>query len=156
MKPSKRLLSLSILLGSGLAFGSHPALAGGLAGHPAEATAGSPAQVSKLVEATLLEPLARREEARSRYSRARTPPAARQVRVLEGATDPQGRTFVRFAVDEKRFAGWERNVTRGCAYLDDGAVFVARGGRVLSAAQYLGKEGPRVTTECTAATVSSR
>jgi hypothetical protein len=156
MRTSMRLLSLSILLGSGLALGSQPALAGGLPGHAADQRVASNAEVAKLVEATLIEPLARREAARSRYSRVRMPAAARQVRVLEGATDPEGRTFVRFAVDEKRSAEWERNVTLGCAYPDDGAVFVAHRGRVQSAAQYLGKEGPRVTTECTSATVSSR
>jgi hypothetical protein len=146
MRISKPLLSLSILLGSGFLLPAHPALAGGL---PREAAPDR--AVTKLVEAALLEPLARREAARSRYSRVRMPPAARQVRVLEEAKDTQGRTFVRFAVDEKRSADWERNATLGCAYLEDGAVFVSRGGRVQSAAQYLGKVGPRVTTECVAA-----
>src|SRR5262245_27741802 len=98
MKASSLLLSLSILFGSGITLASDLAV-------------GSDAQVSKLVEAALLKPLANREEARSRYSRVRMPPAARHVRVLEGGPemDPQGRTFVRFAVDEKRFAEWDRN-----------------------------------------------
>jgi len=133
------LLSVSILSGS-------------------QITLASDLEVSKLVEAALLKPLANREDARSRYSRVRMPPAARQVRVLEGQpeTDPQGRTFVRFAVDEKRFAEWDRNAMVGCAYPDDGAVFIKRGQRVQSAAQYLGQGGPSATTECTAATVSSK
>jgi hypothetical protein len=145
MKASRSLLSLSILLGSAFAL-PNPALAG----------VGSEAEVTKLVEDALLKPLARREAERSRFSRVRTPPAGRRVRVLEGATDSRGRTFVRFAVDEKRAAEWVRNTTLGCAYLDGGGVFVSRGRVVKSAAQVLGKDGPRATTECTAATVSSR
>jgi hypothetical protein len=154
MKISKSLLSLSILLGSAT-FEAGPVHAGEPAGDSTSASVRA-AQVSKLVEAVLLEPLARREAARSRYSRLSMPPAARQVRALQAAQDTQGRTFVRFAVDEQRLSTWERNVTLGCAYLDDGAVYVSLRGRVQSVAQYLGQGGPRATTECTAATVSSR
>ena len=159
MKASSLLRSLSILLGSwitlaiGLAVAAEPARDSA----PAGSSVGSDAFVSQLVEAALLKPLARREDARSRYSRVRMPPSARHVRVLEGGpeTDPQGRTFVRFAVDEKRFAEWNRNAMVGCAYPDDGAVFIKLGAGMQSAAQYLGKGGRRATTECTAATVSS-
>jgi hypothetical protein len=160
MKASSLLLSLSILSGSGITFTSGLALAGGPTRDSASPSAGpgSDAEVSPLVEAELLKPLAQREDARSRYSRARMPPAARQVRVLDGRPekDAQGRAFVRFAVDEKRFAEWNRNAMVGCAYLDDRAVFIKRGERVESAAQYLGKGGPRATTECTAAGPSSK
>jgi hypothetical protein len=141
MKLSSPLLSLSILLGSGISLVPSTALAG---------------DVTKLVETTLLQPLARREAERGRFSRVRMPPADRQVRVLGHGEDPAGRTFVRFAVDEKRSDEWQRDVTTGCAYLDDGTVFVSRHGSVQSAAQYLGQPGPRATTECTAATVASK
>ncbi len=151
MKASSLFVSLSILLASGTALPS-PAWAG----NPEHSRAASSA-VSKLVEKALLKPLVAREEARSTYSRARMPPAARQVRVLDSApvADPQGREFVRFAVDEKRFTAWERGTLVGCAYVADGAVFVRHGTKVQSAAQYVGQAGPKVTTECTAATTLS-
>ena len=159
MKASRLLLSLSVMFASGIASASHPASAGEPGDYaPPRASVGSEPRVSKWVEAALLEPLAHREAARSRYSRVRMPPAARQVRLLDGGpeTDRRGRMFVRFAVDERRSAAWERNAMAGCVYLDDGAVFVKRGERVHSAAQYLGKEGPRATSECTAATLVSK
>jgi hypothetical protein len=155
MKASSLLLSLSILLGSGVTCASHRALAGELADDsaPTIGRVGRDAVVSQLIEAALLKPLAQREDARSRYSRVRMPPAARQVRVLEGPEkDSQGRTFVRFAVDERRSSEWRRNAMVGCAYPDDGAVFIKSGARMQSAAQYLGQGGPRATIECTAAT----
>ena len=141
MKVSSMLLSLSILLASGKTYAGMK----------------SDAAVSQLVETALLKPLAQRENARSRFSRVAMPPAARHVRVLEGGPekDPRGRTFIRFAVDEKRLAGWAQIAMVGCVYPDEGAVFIQRGGKVHSAAQYLGQRGPATTTECTAATVSS-
>jgi hypothetical protein len=141
MKASSLLLSLLVLLGSGTTY----------------AGVQSDAEVSQLVETALLKPLAEHENHRSRFSRVAMPPAAREVRVLEGEPekDPQGRTFIRFAVDEKRFNAWSRSAMVGCAYPDEGAVFIQRGETVQSAAQYLGEEGPATTTECTAATVSS-
>jgi len=71
-----------------------------------EGSVGSDAFVSQLVEAALLKPLARREDARSRYSRVRMPPSARHVRVLEGGaeTDPEGRTFGPRATTERTAA----------------------------------------------------
>jgi hypothetical protein len=141
MKVSSPLLSLSILLGSGMAY----------------AGVASDAEVLPLVETALLKPLAQREGERSKFSRVAMPPAARRVRVLEGGPekDPGGRTFVRFAVDEKRSTVWARNAIVGCAYPDEGAVFIKRGEKVQSAAQYLGQGGRATTTECTAATASS-
>jgi len=135
------LLSLSILLGSGKTY----------------AGVEFDAEVSQLVKAALLKPLAQRENERGRFSRVAMPPTARYVRVLEGGPekDPQGRTFVRFAVDEKRSTRWARNSIVGCAYPDEGAVFIRRGEKVQSAARYLGQRGPATTSECTAATVSS-
>ena len=141
MKVSSLLLSLSILLGSEVTY----------------AGVKSDAEVSRLVETAILKPLAQREGDRSRFSRVAMPPAARHVRVLEGGPekDPGGKTFLRFAVDEKRSTEWARNVIVGCAYLDEGAVFIQRGEKVQSAAQYLGKGGRATTTECTAVAVSS-
>jgi hypothetical protein len=141
MKPSSLLLSLSILLVSGKTYaGVKPDV-----------------EVSQLVKTALLKPLAQRESERSRFSRVAMPPAARHVRVLGGGPekDPRGRTFVRFAVDQKWGTRWVRNAMVGCAYPDEGAVFIQRGESVQSAAQYLGQDGPATTTECTAATVSS-
>jgi hypothetical protein len=141
MKVSSLLLSLSILLVSGKTY----------------AGVESDAEVSQLVKTALLKPLEQRENERGRFSRVAMPPTARHVRVLEGGPekDPRGRTFVRFAVDEKRHTAWARNAVVGCAYPDEGAVFIQRGEKVQSAARYLGQRGPAATTECTAATVSS-
>jgi hypothetical protein len=138
---SSLLLSLSILLGSGITYAGVK--------HDAE--------VSQWVETALLKPLAQREGERSRFSRVLMPPTERHVRVLEGGAekDPRGRAFVRFAVDEKRGTRWARNAIVGCLYPDGGAVFVQRLGKVQSVAQYLGQDGPATTTECTAVTASS-
>src|SRR5690349_14232646 len=105
MKASSLLLPLLVLLGSGTAYaGVEPDV-----------------EVRTLVETALLKPLADREGERSRFSRVAMPPAARRVRLLGGRPekDPGGRTFVRFAVDEKRSTAWARNTIVGCAYPDE-------------------------------------
>lgn len=76
----------------------------------------------------LLQPLARRDDERSRFSRARMPPAERRVRALTVEVDADGATFVRFAVDRRANMQpqWQPDTILGCVYLERGAVFVDR------------------------------
>jgi hypothetical protein len=103
-----------------------------------------------LVEQQLVQPLAAKENARSKFSRARQPAAARRVRVLDTAAlhDTAGKAFVRFAVDEKHGwfdddedgdEGWMKDQITGCVYVDSREVFVQRGREIHPAAAKLGK-----------------
>ena len=85
-------------------------------------------QVEALVTAKLLQPLAKRDDERSRFSRARMPPAERRVRVLAVEVDAEGASFVRFAIDARGGLKqtWQPNTILGCAYLGRAAVFVDR------------------------------
>lgn len=77
-------------------------------------------QVEALVTTQLLQPLAKRDDERSRFSRARMPPAERRVRVLDSAVDVFGDTFFRFVVDARGGIKqtWQPNTIVGCAYLE--------------------------------------
>jgi len=102
-----------------------------------------------LVSRDLIEPLATKERTRSRFSRARLPPQARRVRVLDEQPhkDTSGRAFVRFAVDARHgFCGfardesaWRPATITGCVYLDKKQIFVASGEEFRPAAFLLGK-----------------
>jgi hypothetical protein len=85
-------------------------------------------QVETLVQTKLLQPLARKDDERSRFSRARMPPAERRARVLETQTDIDGATFVRFAVDVRHgyTPEWRADTIVGCAYLARGDIYVDR------------------------------
>ncbi|MFZ5439258.1 MAG: hypothetical protein ACOZQL_04575 [Myxococcota bacterium] len=100
-------------------------------------------QAAAVVKSKLLEPLAAKDEERSRFSRARLPPIGRTVRVLdaEARTDARGGAFVTFAVDEQRGKS-TREVMTGCAYLATGQVFIKRGDDHFPAALLLGKKVP--------------
>lgn len=104
-----------------------------------------------LVEQQLVQPLAAKENERSKFSRARQPAAARRVRVLDTAAlhDSAGKAFVRFAVDErhgwfddddKSDEGWMKAQITGCVYVDSREVFVQRGREIHPAAAKLGKK----------------
>jgi hypothetical protein len=111
-----------------------------------------------MIKTQLLRPLDAKDNERSKFSRARVPATARRLRVLDSTpmVDAAGKTFVRFAVDEKYgwFAkddatAWRANQITGCAYLEANEVFVERGGKIHPAAARLGKKTkPVASTVC--------
>jgi hypothetical protein len=114
-----------------------------------------------VVQKKLLTPLASREEARSRYSRAAPVAADRRVRTLDRApiTDAKGGAFVGFTVDARYGFGegsWRANVIRGCVYPETGEVFVRYGDSFRAASVLLGKVTPKAEDHvCRAAGGSS-
>jgi hypothetical protein len=123
------------------------------------------AQVETLVQQKLLRPLAKRDDERSRFSRARMAPAERRARVLDVEVDANGATFVRFAVDARSSSRqrWQPTTIVGCAYPARDEVFVVRSAPgtgtgpgtvsdVRDASVLLGKKvTPANTTTCVAA-----
>ena len=109
--------------------------------------------VQRRVEKALLEPLARQEKERSRFSRARMPPQERRVRVTQATPTPDasGRAYLPFAVDVRRGAEWHQNDVVGCAYPQTGALFVKRGDEYRPAEILLGKDVDVAPSVCTAA-----
>lgn len=105
------------------------------------------------VQAGLVKPL-RESEGGRRFTRGRPPPAERRIRVLSASTtkDPQGKSFVAFAVDV-RFGGgeWTKDDILGCAYRDTGDLFVKIGEAYRPSAVLLGKDLPAVAGACQAA-----
>jgi len=100
-----------------------------------------------LIQNTLVTPLKAKEAKQSRFSRARIPPQARRVRVLEEKTDSAGEKFVSFAIDSSYgFGGsadedeWDKNTTTGCVYVGKQEVFVKFGATFRPAAVLLGKK----------------
>jgi hypothetical protein len=144
-----RLLPLATLLSSTLALATSP---------EPKPEAQTPTQVSaeQVVQAKVLKPLAARELERSRFSRARLPPQARRVRVIdaEAKKDSGGAAFVAFAVDarhgfdlededglpRKADGAWRKDTITGCVYVESGAVFVKRGEEFRPAEVLLGKK----------------
>jgi hypothetical protein len=114
---------------------------------------------SALVEEQLLLPLKKAEAKRSRFSRAAPVTLERRLRVLDAAalTDARGKAFVRFAIDERRFAdqgAWTKDSVLGCAYLNEQEVFVRRGRGYLPARSMLGKEAEERPGACQAVPAS--
>lgn len=100
-----------------------------------------------IIQKTLVAPLRAKEAKQSRFSRARMPPQARRVRVLEEKTDAAGEKFVTFAIDSSYGFGevtneddWEKDTTTGCVYVAKEAVFVKLGAQYRPAALLLGKK----------------
>ncbi len=119
---------------------------------PSRASADDPSPVERArrqVEVGLLEPLAARESKR-RFSRERPPPHERRVRVTDSALvrDAHGREFLPFAVDIRYAADWQANDIVGCAYPENGKLFVKRGDAYFPAALMLGKETEPVAGVC--------
>lgn len=118
-------------------------------------------QAVALVDSELVRPLAHKEQARSKFSRARPPAAQRRVRPLELARDNAGKSFVTFAVDERHGwfddddgdeDKWIKDQIVGCAYLDSREVFIKRGKAFHPAAAKLGKKTKAApTSTCQAA-----
>lgn len=97
-----------------------------------------------IVQKTLVSPLVAKEAKQSKFSRARMPPAARRIRVLEEKTDSSGEKFVNFAIDSSYGylddGEWEKNTTTGCVYVGKQEVFVKLGSTYRPAATLLGKK----------------
>jgi hypothetical protein len=101
-----------------------------------------------IIQNTLVTPLKTKEAKQSRFSRARMPPQARRVRVLEEKTDSAGEKFVSFAIDSSYGMlddgegedAWSKNTTTGCVYVGKQEVFVKFGATFRPAAALLGKK----------------
>lgn len=112
---------------------------------------------SELISEQILIPLERAESKRSRFSRAAPVALERRVRVLDtfALADGHGKSFVRFAIDERRFAGkqgrWRRDSIEGCAYPNERQVFVRRGDRYLPARSLFGDNPQERPGACRAA-----
>ena len=98
-----------------------------------------------IIQKTLVTPLRAKEAKQSRFSRARLPPQARSIRVLEEKTDSAGQRFVSFALDSSYGYddapgedGWAKNTTTGCVYVATQEVFVKYGQGFRPAATMLG------------------
>lgn len=119
------------------------------AAEPPKAAAASKevAGVQALVKRSLLTPLAKREQERSKYSRVAMPPAERRVRVLgaSASRDDKGEEFFSFAIDARYGLDddepWVKGAFVGCAYPKDGAIFIKRGDAYQPASALLGKRG---------------
>ena len=103
--------------------------------------------VLALVSRDLIQPLAVKENSRSKFSRARLPAQARRVRILDdhAQKDARGVAFVRFAVDARHGyqaddeANWRKDAITGCVYLERSQIFVKQGDQFRPAAFLLGK-----------------
>lgn len=105
------------------------------------------AAVLAAIEKGLVQPLEKKEDKRSRFSRAAPAPRDRRVRVLDAAPakDARGKEFRSFAVDAryKHFeddAPWHEDAIVGCVYPADGAIYVKVGEDYRPAAMLLGKK----------------
>jgi hypothetical protein len=101
-------------------------------------TTDSVTSATAVLQAKLLEPLQEKDETRSRFSRAVSPPRARRIRILDNSAqlDAKGHAFVQFAIDESRGIGvdkedaeaaWLKDALTGCVYPETGDVMVRRG-----------------------------
>ncbi len=128
-----------------------PALASAEPPPEADESAAIRLEAESIVTKRLLEPLAAKEAARSRFSRARLPPQERRVRVLdaEPVKDEKGVAFLSFAVDarhgfevgdEADERTWRKDAMAGCVYLETEEVFLKRGDGYHPAAFMLGKK----------------
>lgn len=120
---------------------------------PAKASDRLVASARSALQTRLLEPLQKKEEDRSRFSRAVLPPQARRIRILDNTpqTDGRGRLFIQFAIDESRAivvkkesteAGWLRDAIMGCVYPETGDVMVRRGEVYYASSVLLGRSTP--------------
>ncbi|MGE0868637.1 MAG: hypothetical protein AB7P03_08745 [Kofleriaceae bacterium] len=119
-----------------------------------------------IVKEKLIRPLAAKDREQSKFSRARLPPQARRVRVLDAQprVDSTGAAFYAFAVDAKHgwaeddsAESWQRSAITGCVYPASGEVFIKRGKAYHPATAALGKKtkaAPEST--CSATQLSAR
>jgi len=105
----------------------------------AQAREFQPAVVESLVRRTLLQPVAKAESKRKRFSRMAPVTVERRVRVLDAIalTDARGHHFVRFVVDARSNLdddlAWNAGAFVGCVYPEQRKVFVQRGDDYVSA-----------------------
>lgn len=133
------------------------------------ASAGSkaaPTTAVALVTEQVVQPLAAKDDSRSKFSRARLPPSERRVRVLEEKPqqDGAGNAFVTFAIDQRHgwanddTASWTKDAITGCVYPSRGEVFIKRGKSFHPAVAAVGKKtkaAPAATCRA-AAQISAR
>ena len=102
-----------------------------------------------LVNERLIQPLAAKDLKQSKFSRARLPPAARRVRMLDEKPqqDAAGEAFFTFAVDARNGwvekdspEAWTKATITGCVYPDRGEVFIKRGNAFHPATAAIGKK----------------
>jgi hypothetical protein len=92
-----------------------------------------PQVVQSLVQRVLLQPVAKAESKRKRFSRMAPVSVERRVRVLDAIalTDARGNHFVRFAVDARSNLdddlAWNSGAFVGCVYPEQRKVFVQQG-----------------------------
>lgn len=112
------------------------------------------ADAAAVVTHAFLEPLAKRDAERSRFSRAPMPPDERKVRVTAAPmTDATGGAFQAFAIDARRGETWTKDVMTGCVYPSSGAVYVRNGEELLPGAAYLGQKWDKPVASICRATV---
>jgi hypothetical protein len=115
------------------------------------ASAGSNAdsKATTLVNERLIQPLAAKEQDRSKFSRARPAPSERRVRFVDDTPqhDTAGDAFLTFAIDEHHGwsdsasdENWTKSTMTGCVYVDRGEVFIKRGNAFHPAAAAVGKK----------------
>jgi hypothetical protein len=99
------------------------------------------ADTAAVVTRAFLEPLAKRESERPKFSRSPMPPDERKARVTAGPmTDASGRAFQAFAVDARRGDNWTKDILTGCVYPSNGAVYVRSGEDFYPAGAYFGQK----------------
>ena len=107
----------------------------------------------EVLQTKLLEPLQKKDEKRSRFSRAVLPPRARRIRILDNSAqnDAKGHPFVQYAIDESRTitadkegaeAAWLKDTITGCVYPETGDVMVKRGEVYYASSVLLGVQTP--------------
>jgi uncharacterized membrane protein len=115
------------------------------------------ATVEALVHNQLVVPLKKAESKRSRFSRATPAPVQRRLRILDevALTDARGKQFVRFAIDVRRSFNeegvWRSDDVVGCAYPNEGQLFVQHGAAYFSARIMLGERQKARADVCRAA-----
>lgn len=104
------------------------------------------------IEQDFLKPLAAHDEQTSRFSRMRTPPRERRVRMTTttASYDQAGRSFLSFAIDQKYTGDWQENAITGCINTEKAEVFVKIGDGYRPASFLLGKDVAPVTGVCVA------
>jgi len=119
----------------------------------AKATDSLVTSANGVLQAKLLEPLQKKDETRSRFSRAVLPPRARRIRIIDNSAqiDAKGHPFVPYAIDESRTtavdkegteAAWLKDTITGCVYPETGDVMVKRGEVYYASSVLLGAPTP--------------
>ncbi len=110
-----------------------------------------------VVDTKLLTPLAQKESARIRFSRAARPMSVMRVRVSDPQSkkDSSGHVYMTFAVDSCRGYlrddnCWQKSYIAGCVYPKSGQVYVQRGNLYFPAEILLGQKAEATANVCQA------